>query len=107
MNNKEKIINQACYDVRFTKLEEDGLTRTLKSYDELLSEGLITKEEYNEIINEERENLYESKTDKQVIELTRTFLNRNINNLTEEEKLLLDEINRAVSNIEQEYPKQN
>ena len=107
MNNKEKIINQARYDDRFTKLEEDGSTRTLKSYYELLSEALITKEEYNEIINEERENLYESKTDKQVIELTRTFLNRNINNLTEEEKRLLDEINSTVSNIKQEYPKQN
>lgn len=107
MSNKEKIINQARYDDRFTKLEEDGFTRTLKSYDELLSEGLITKEEYNEIINEERENLYESKTDKQVIELARNIFNKIKDTLSEEDKLVLDLINKEVEEIKTQYPKQN
>uniref|UniRef100_UPI003F4C5DA8 hypothetical protein n=1 Tax=Brachyspira catarrhinii TaxID=2528966 RepID=UPI003F4C5DA8 len=88
-------------------LEKDGVTYTEKTPEMKLKEGLITNEEYNEIINKKRETLYESKTDKQVLELTRSFLNRNINNLAEEEKLMLDEINNTVANIKQEYPKQN
>ena len=72
-----------------------------------LKDGLITNEEYNEIINKKRETLYESKTDKQVLELTRAFLNRNIDNLTEEEKLILDSINKEVEEIKTQYPKQN
>lgn len=78
-----------------------------KSLEEKLKDNVITSEEYNKIQNEKREKEYESKTDKQVLELTRRFLNRNINNLIEEEKLILDEINSTVSNIKQEYPKQN
>ena len=92
------------FDERFWKLEADGITYTLKSDLELLEENLITKEEYNERVNAKRETLYESKTDKQVIELTRSFLNRNINNMTEE-RALLDEINSTVAGIKQDYPK--
>ena len=88
-------------------LEKDGVTYTEKSPEMKLKDGLITAEEYNIIIKEKRENLYKSKTDKQVLELTRSFFNRNINNMTEEERALLDEINSTVSNIKQEYPKQN
>lgn len=94
-------------DERFWKLEKDGITLTLKSDKELLEENLINKEEYNERINKKRENLYESKTDKQVLELTRSFLNRNIDNLTEEEKLILELINKEVEEIKIQYPKQN
>ncbi|OEJ15765.1 hypothetical protein BFL38_09890 [Brachyspira hampsonii] len=78
-----------------------------KSAEEKLKDGLITAEEYNIIIKEKRENLYKNKTDKQVMELTRLFLNRNINNMTEEEKALLDDINSTVASIKQELPKQN
>lgn len=92
-------------------LEKDGVTYTEKTPEMKLKDGLITQEEYNQIINEtinkKRENLYESRTDKQVLELTRSFLNRNINNLTEEEKLLLDSINKEVEEIKTQYPKQN
>lgn len=95
------------FDERFWKLEADGITYTLKSDLELLEENLISKEEYNERVNAKRETLYENKTDKQVIELTRSFLNRNINNMTEEERALLDEINSTVANIKEELPKQN
>lgn len=78
-----------------------------KSSDEKLSDGLISQEEYNKIQNEKREKEYEGKTDKQVLELIRAFLNRNINNLTEEEKLVLDSINKEVEEIKTQYPKQN
>lgn len=88
-------------------LEKDGITYTEKTPEMKLKDGLITNEEYNEIINKKRETLYESKTDKQVLELTRAFLNRNINNLTEEEKLILDSINKEVEEIKTQYPKQN
>ena len=93
-------------------LEKDGITYTektpeMKLKDGLLKDGLITIEEYNNIQNQKRETLYESKTDKQVLELTRAFLNRNIDNLTEEEKLILDSINKEVEEIKTQYPKQN
>ena len=88
-------------------LEEDGITYTEKTPEMKLKDGLITNEEYNEIINKKRETLYESKTDKQVLELARSFLNRNIDNLTEEEKSVLNEINNTVASIKEEYPKQN
>ena len=88
-------------------LEKDGITYTEKTPEMKLKDGLITNEEYNEIINKKRETLYESKTDKQVLELTRAFLNRNIDNLTEEEKSVLNEINNTVASIKEEYPKQN
>ena len=88
-------------------LEKDGITYTEKTPEMKLKDGLITNEEYNEIINKKRETLYESKTDKQVLELTRSFLNRNIDNLTEEEKSVLNEINNTVASIKEEYPKQN
>nr|ACH69342.1 VSH-1 tail protein [Brachyspira intermedia] len=88
-------------------LEKDGITYTEKTPEMKLKDGLITIEEYNNIQNQKRETLYESKTDKQVLELTRAFLNRNIDNLTEEEKLILDSINKEVEEIKTQYPKQN
>ena len=78
-----------------------------KTLEEKLKDNVITSEEYNKIQNEKREKEYESKTDKQVLELTRRFLNRNINNLIEEEKLVLDSINKEVEEIKIQYPKQN
>ena len=84
-------------------LEKDGITYTEKTPEMKLKDGLITIEEYNNIQNQKRETLYESKTDKQ----TRAFLNRNIDNLTEEEKLILDSINKEVEEIKTQYPKQN
>ena len=78
-----------------------------KTLEEKLKDNVITSEEYNKIQNEKREKEYESKTDKQVLELTRAFLNRNINNLIEEEKVLLDSINKEVEEIKIQYPKQN
>lgn len=97
----ERFIN----DERFLKLEDDGITKTLKSLKELLEENLISQDEYNEEINNKRQTLYESKTDKQVLELMRSFLNRNINNLPEEEKAVLNEINNMVADIKEKYPK--
>lgn len=88
-------------------LEKDGITYTEKTPEMKLKDALITIEEYNNIQNQKRETLYESKTDKQVLELTRSFLNRNINNLTEEEKLILDSINKEVEEIKTQYSKQN
>lgn len=92
---------------KYWKLEKDGITKTLKTDKELLDEGLINQDEYNQRTNKKREKEYEIKTDKQVLELTRLFLNRNINNMTEEEKALLEAINSTVASIKEELPKQN
>ena len=107
MNNEELIDGKPREFYKVEKVEKDSITYTLKSDKELLEENLISQDEYNERVNSKRESLYESKTDKQVLELARSFLNRNINNLTEEEKAVLNEINNTVASIKQEYPKQN
>lgn len=73
---------------------------------EKLNEGLITEEQYNNIQNENRQKEYNSKTDKQVIELMRNFLNNNKAELSEEDKKLLDDINIQAEIIKKEYPKQ-
>ncbi|MCZ9838368.1 phage tail protein [Brachyspira hyodysenteriae] len=78
-----------------------------KTNEEKLNEGLITSEEYNNIQNEKREKEYESKTDKQVIELMRNFLNKNKDSLSNDDKTILDSINIEIEAIKQEYPKQN
>ena len=78
-----------------------------KTAEEKLSDGLITKEEYNKIMNAEREKEYNDKTDKQVIELMRNFLNKNKESLSDEDKAILDSINTEIDTIKQEYPKQN
>ena len=107
MNNEELIDGKPREFYKVEKVEKDSITYTLKSDKELLEENLISQDEYNERVDSKRESLYESKTDKQVLELARSFLNRNINNLTEEEKAVLNEINNTVDSIKQEYPKQN
>lgn len=78
-----------------------------KTAEEKLSDGLITKEEYNKIMNAEREKEYNDKTDKQIIELMRNFLNKNKDSLSDEDKLILDTINTEIDTIKQEYPKQS
>lgn len=78
-----------------------------KTNEEKLNEGLITSEEYNNIQNEKRAKEYESKTDKQVIELMRNFLNKNKDSLYDEDKSILDNVNIEIEAIKQEYPKQN
>ncbi|AEM20775.1 Hvp 28 VSH-1 tail protein [Brachyspira intermedia PWS/A] len=95
------------FDKKYSKLEKDGKTLTPKTDKELFEENIITKEEYNERINQKRETLYENKTDKQVIELSRNFFNKNKDNLLEEEKFVLDSINKEVEEIKTQYPKQN
>lgn len=78
-----------------------------KTNEEKLNEGLITSKEYNNIQNEKREKEYESKIDKQVIELMRNFLNKNKDSLSNDDKTILDSINTEIETIKQEYPKQN
>ena len=109
MNNKEKIINKAHYDDRFTKLEEDGITYTLKSYDELLSEGIITKEEYNNYIISQRQGQYQINLDGERAELVDSVLNSLASQglLTEEQKSQLESLQIKRQEIKEEYPKEN
>lgn len=88
-------------------LENDGVTYTEKTPEMKLKEGLITKEQYNILINKKRQARYESKTDKQVIELMRNFLNNNKAKLSDEDKSILDAINNEIDTIKQEYPQQS
>ena len=78
-----------------------------KTLEEKLKDNVITSEEYNKIQNQKREALYESKTDTQVIELARNIFNKIKDTLSEEDKLVLDSINKEVEKIKTQYPKQN
>ncbi|MEI0799703.1 hypothetical protein R4Q14_15450 [Brachyspira intermedia] len=89
----------------YNKINEN--TYIEKTLEEKLKDGLITEEEYNNIQNLKREALYESKTDKQVIELARNIFNKIKDTLSEEDKLVLDSINKEVEEIKTQYPKQN
>ena len=62
MENTLKEINGK--SIEHFYLEKDGVTYTEKTPEMKLKDGLITTEEYNNIQNQKRETLYESKTDK-------------------------------------------
>ena len=106
LKENEVLINDVIQTIEKTqKIVNNEIVE--KTAEEKLSDGLITKEEYNKIMNAEREKEYNDKTDKQVIELMRNFLNKNKDSLSDEDKLILDAINTAIDTIKQEYPKQS
>ncbi|MEI0558247.1 phage tail protein [Brachyspira intermedia] len=106
LKDNEVLINDIIQTLEKTQKVVNGEI-VEKTLEEKLKDGLITSEEYNNIQNQKRETLYESKTDKQVIELSRNFLNKNKDNLSEEDKLILNSINAEVEEIKTQYPKQN
>lgn len=83
---------------------EDGIIKT-KTEQERYMEGALSKEEYESLINDKRAIEYEENTDKLVIELMRNYLNRSKENLSEEEKAMLDSINNQVAEIKANNPK--
>ena len=106
LKENEVLINDVIQTIEKTqKIVNNEIVE--KTAEEKLSDGLITKEEYNKIMNAEREKEYNDKTDKQVIELMRNFLNKNKDSLSDEDKLILDAINTEIDTIKQEYPKQS
>lgn len=83
---------------------EDGIIKT-KTEQERYIDGSLSKEEYETLINDKRAIEYEENTDKLVIELMRNYLDRNKENLSEEEKAMLDSINNQVAEIKANNPK--
>lgn len=73
---------------------------------EQYNEGIITKEQYEERVNIQRQNEYQAQTDSELLGLMRDYLNRNKNKLNEEEKAILEEINIKVDKIKAENPKE-
>lgn len=106
MNNQENQITEinGLPISHFYKLE-DGVTYIEKTQEEKLKEGLITVEEYNKYIIQMREEEYKNKTDSQVLELMRNFLNKNKESLSEEDKLMLETINSNIADIKTNYIK--
>jgi len=79
----------------------------IKSLLEQYESGLITKEEYEETINSNREVAYKENVDAKVIEFMRIFINYNIDfaTLNDEQKQLLSEINTEVFSVKLKNPK--
>lgn len=78
----------------------------IKSLKELYNENIITKEEYENIIDANRIAGYQEKVDAKVIEFLRGFINSlDYNNLSEAQKILLSEINSEVFKVKLNNPK--
>ena len=78
----------------------------IKSLLEQYESGLITKEEYEETINSNREVAYKENVDAKVIEFMRIFINNlDYKSLDEEQKRLLSEINTEVFSVKLKNPK--
>ena len=78
----------------------------VKSLLEQYESGLITKEEYEETINSDREVAYKENVDAKVIEFIRIFINNlDYKSLDEEQKRLLSEINTEVFSVKLKNPK--
>ena len=78
-----------------------------KTAEEKLNDGLITKEEYNNIQNENRQSSYKNETDNMMLDFMSTYFEARKNTLTEAELKIWDTIEAKKSEIKQEYPKQN
>lgn len=85
---------------------ENGIIR-IKTLLEQYEEGSITKEEYEETINSNRQSEYEEKVDSKVIDFIRSYINENIDytTLSDEQKELLSAINTEVFKIKLSNPK--
>lgn len=78
----------------------------IKSLKELYNENIITKEEYEKIIDDNRIADYQEKVDAKVIEFMRGFINSlDYNNLSEAQKILSSEINSEVFKVKLNNPK--
>lgn len=84
---------------------ENGIIR-IKTLLEQYEEGSLTKEEYEETINNNRETEYKEVVDSKVIEFMRLFINDlDYSTLSNEQKELLNSINTEVFKIKLSNPK--
>ncbi|WP_432631781.1 hypothetical protein [Brachyspira sp.] len=84
---------------------ENGEIR-IKTLLEQYEEGQINKEQYEEIINSNRETEYKESVDSKVIEFMRLFINDlDYSTLSNEQKELLNSINTEVFKIKLSNPK--
>ncbi|PTY39246.1 phage tail protein [Brachyspira hampsonii] len=89
---------------------EDGSKYiTSKTYEELFKENLITAEEYNNYIIQQRQGQYQSNLDGVRAELVDSVLNNLASQglLTEEQKSQLESLHTKREEIKTEYPKQS
>ena len=78
-----------------------------KTAEEKLSEGLITKEEYNNIQNEKRQILYKNETDNMMLDFMSTYFENHKKEMSESELEIWKTIETKKQDIKEEYPKQN
>lgn len=89
-------------------LEKDGITLTEKTPEMKLKDGLITKEEYNAYIVNQRQSQYNQKLDGVRAELLDDVLNSLASQglLNESQMEALKNIQTTRANIKEQYPKQ-
>lgn len=78
-----------------------------KTAEEKLSDGLITKEEYNNIQNEKRQILYKNETDNMMLDFMSTYFENHKKDMSESELEIWKTIEAKKQAIKEEYPKQN
>ena len=78
-----------------------------KTAEEKLNDGLITKEEYNNIQNEKRQILYKNETDNMMLDFMSTYFENHKKEMSESELEIWKTIETKKQAIKEEYPKQN
>ena len=77
-----------------------------KTAEEKLNDGLITKEEYNNIQNEKRQILYKNETDNMMLDFMSTYFENHKKEMSESELEIWKTIETKKQAIKEEYPKQ-
>ena len=78
-----------------------------KTAEEKLNDGLITKEEYNNIQNENRQSSYKNETDNLLLDFMSTYFENHRNEMSESELEIWKTIETKKQAIKEEYPKQS
>ena len=78
-----------------------------KTAEEKLNDGLITKEEYNNIQNENRQSSYKNETDNMMLDFMSSYFENHKKEMSESELEIWKTIETKKQAIKEKYPKQN
>ncbi|MEI0605211.1 phage tail protein [Brachyspira alvinipulli] len=106
LKENEVLINDVIQTIEKTqKIVNNEIVE--KTAEEKLSDGLITKEEYNNIQNEKRQILYKNETDNMMLDFMSTYFENHKKEMSESELEIWKTIETKKQAIKEEYPKQN
>lgn len=106
LKENEALINDSIIELLDTqKVVNNEIVE--KTAEEKLTDGLITKEEYNNIQNEKRQASYKNETDNMMLDFMSTYFENHKKEMSKNELEIWKTIEAKKDIIKQEYPKQN